>query len=94
MDTTRGPRREAATATAEALGNGARAERLDSQGSSISPDRASTPRGRIGVRPRRSVTRSLRVRELRGIGAGIAGKPAELVETGTIAELDELERNS
>jgi DNA polymerase (family X) len=33
-----------------------------------------------------------RVQELRGIGAGIAGRLKELVETGRIAELDELER--
>src|SRR4051812_50208903 len=32
-----------------------------------------------------------RVQELRGIGPGIAGRLRELVETGTIAELDELE---
>ena len=34
-----------------------------------------------------------RVQELRGIGAGIAGRLQELVETGRIAELDELERS-
>jgi DNA polymerase (family X) len=33
-----------------------------------------------------------RARELRGIGAGIAARLQELVETGRIAELDELER--
>jgi DNA polymerase (family 10) len=33
-----------------------------------------------------------RVQELRGIGSGIAGRLRELVETGRIAELDELER--
>ncbi|MFL5981512.1 MAG: PHP domain-containing protein [Gaiellaceae bacterium] len=33
-----------------------------------------------------------RVQELRGIGSGIAGRLHELVETGRIAELDELER--
>ena len=33
-----------------------------------------------------------RVQELRGIGPGIAARLGELVETGTIAELDELER--
>src|SRR5881409_3782445 len=33
-----------------------------------------------------------RVQELRGIGAGIATRLRELVETGRIAELDELER--
>jgi DNA polymerase (family 10) len=33
-----------------------------------------------------------RVQELRGIGSGIAGRLSELVETGRIAELEELER--
>src|SRR6266511_2134102 len=33
-----------------------------------------------------------RVQELRGIGPGIAGRLQELVETGSIAELEELER--
>src|SRR5947208_4081847 len=33
-----------------------------------------------------------RVQELRGIGAGIAARLRELVETGRIAELEELER--
>jgi DNA polymerase (family 10) len=33
-----------------------------------------------------------RIQELRGIGPGIAGRLRELVETGRIAELDELER--
>jgi DNA polymerase (family 10) len=36
--------------------------------------------------------RSGRIRELRGIGAGIEGRLRELVETGGIAELAELER--
>ena len=34
-----------------------------------------------------------RIQELRGIGAGIAARLRELVETGRIAELDELERD-
>src|SRR6187200_2370026 len=38
------------------------------------------------------LVRSGRVRELRGIGRGIEGKLRELVETGEIAELAELER--
>jgi len=38
------------------------------------------------------LVRSGRVRELRGIGAGIEARLRELVETGSIAELDELER--
>src|SRR2546423_10302854 len=33
-----------------------------------------------------------RVQELRGIGPGIAARLTELVRTGTIAELDELQR--
>src|SRR6476469_10899433 len=33
-----------------------------------------------------------RIQELSGIGPGIAGRLRELVETGTIAEIDELER--
>jgi DNA polymerase (family 10) len=42
--------------------------------------------------PVADLVRAGRVQELRGIGAGIAGRLRELVETGTIAELDELER--
>jgi DNA polymerase (family 10) len=38
------------------------------------------------------LVRAGRVQELRGIGPGIAGRLGELVETGRIAELDELER--
>src|SRR5215218_4795858 len=38
------------------------------------------------------LVRAGRVRELRGIGAGIEGRLRELVETGDIAELAELER--
>src|SRR3954469_22325860 len=34
-----------------------------------------------------------RIQELRGIGPGIAGRLRELVETGRIAELEELERD-
>src|ERR671925_2150929 len=33
-----------------------------------------------------------RVQDLRGIGPGIAGRLRELVETGSISELEELER--
>jgi len=42
--------------------------------------------------PVASLVRAGRVRELRGIGAGIEARLRELVETGTIAELDKLER--
>jgi DNA polymerase (family 10) len=38
------------------------------------------------------LVRTGRVRELRGVGSGIEGKLRELVETGHIAELDELNR--
>jgi DNA polymerase (family X) len=38
------------------------------------------------------LVRSGRVQELRGIGAGIAGRLRELIDTGEIAELAELER--
>ena len=39
------------------------------------------------------LVRAGRVRELRGIGSSIEGKLRELVETGAIAELEELERD-
>src|SRR5215210_1460825 len=39
-----------------------------------------------------ALVRAGRVRELRGIGPGIEARLRELVETGTIAELEELER--
>jgi DNA polymerase (family 10) len=42
--------------------------------------------------PVATLVREGRVQELRGIGPGIAARLRELVETGTIAELDELER--
>ena len=42
--------------------------------------------------PVAGLVRGGRVRELRGIGPGIETRLRELVETGTIAELDELER--
>jgi DNA polymerase (family 10) len=42
--------------------------------------------------PVAELVRSGRVRDLRGIGPGIEARLRELVETGTIAELDELER--
>jgi DNA polymerase (family X) len=43
--------------------------------------------------PVADLVRAGRVQELRGIGPGIAGRLAELIETGTIAELEELERD-
>jgi DNA polymerase (family 10) len=42
--------------------------------------------------PVAELVRAGRVRELRGIGGGIEARLRELVETGSIAELDELER--
>ena len=45
----------------------------------------------VGV-PVEGLVRSGRVRELRGIGPGIESRLRELVETGRIAELEELER--
>src|SRR5438067_1002088 len=42
--------------------------------------------------PIAKLVREGRVQDLRGIGPGIAGRLRELVETGRIAELDELER--
>src|ERR671921_196894 len=42
--------------------------------------------------PVADLVRSGRVRELRGIGPGIESRLRELVETGAIAELDQLER--
>jgi DNA polymerase (family 10) len=42
--------------------------------------------------PIAELVRAGRVQELRGIGSGIATRLQELVETGRIAELDELER--
>jgi DNA polymerase (family 10) len=42
--------------------------------------------------PVADLVRQGRVRELHGIGSGIEARLRELVETGTIAELDELER--
>ena len=52
---------------------------------------AETIRG-AGI-PVDGLVRAGRARELRGIGRGIEGKLRELVETGTIAELAELERD-
>jgi len=42
--------------------------------------------------PVAELTRAGRVRELRGIGPGIERRLVELVETGKLAELEELER--
>src|ERR671931_2890464 len=42
--------------------------------------------------PIAELVRQGRVQDLRGIGPGIAARLRELVETGRIAELDELER--
>jgi DNA polymerase (family 10) len=52
---------------------------------------AETIRG--SAAPVAELVRSRRVRELRGIGPGIEARLRELVGTGTIAELEELERD-
>ena len=86
------------------LDNGAIAERLeafaallDLSGASIYSARAYRRAAEL-VRgtpvPVEQLVREGRVRELRGIGAGIEARLRELVETGRIAELDELERTS
>ena len=48
---------------------------------------------RASAAPVEDLVRSGRVRRLRGIGASIESKLRELVETGSIAELEELERD-
>jgi DNA polymerase (family 10) len=87
---------------ADALPNSVIAERLDAfaalldlAGSSYYAVRAyrraaETIRGTPA--PVAELVRSGEARRLRGIGPGIATRLAELVETGTIAELEELER--
>ena len=102
LHTTRRPRRAAGTATTEALGNRGIAERLDAfaglldlAGSGFYTSRAyrrAAETIRDTLAPVAELVREGRVRELRGVGPGIAATLAELVETGTIAELDELER--
>ncbi|HEX2126275.1 MAG TPA: hypothetical protein VHF45_06930 [Thermoleophilaceae bacterium] len=47
---------------------------------------------RAAAVPVAELVRSGRARELRGVGPGIEARLRELVETGTIAELAELER--
>jgi len=47
---------------------------------------------RVAAVPVAGLVRSGRVRELRGVGAGIEARLLELVETGEIAEMAELER--
>jgi DNA polymerase (family 10) len=44
--------------------------------------------------PVAELVRAGRVRELRGIGRGIEARLRELIETGTLAELDELRRTA
>jgi DNA polymerase (family 10) len=84
------------------LDNRAIAERLDSLATLLELAGASPYAARayrraaelIGTTeaPVADLIRAGRVRELRGIGAGIEGRLKELVETGEIAELEELER--
>src|SRR4051812_47244513 len=54
--------------------------------------RRAAERVRTAPVPIEALVRAGRVRELRGIGPGIAARLRELVETGEIAELRELER--
>ena len=79
------------------------ADRLDAFAALLELARREPVHGRAptGARPRRSaarrspvadLVRSGRVRDLRGIGPGIEARLRELVETGEIAELAELER--
>src|SRR3954466_838786 len=84
------------------LDNAAIAERLeafavllDLSGSSYYTSRAyrrAAETIRESKAPIADLVRAGRVQELRGIGAGIAGRLRELVETGRIAELDELKQ--
>src|SRR5918911_3944637 len=83
------------------LDNAAIAERLDAfavlldlSGSSYYTSRAyrrAAETIRESKAPIAELVRANRVQELRGIGPGIAARLRELVETGRIAELDELE---
>ena len=84
------------------LENRAIAERLDSFATLLELAGASpvcspgiSPRSRADPgteAPVADLIRAGRVRELRGIGRGIEGRLKELIETGEIAELEELER--
>ncbi len=86
----------------EHLDNQAIAERLDSFATLLELAGASPYAARAYRRaaelirttkaPVADLIRAGRVRELRGIGRGIEGRLKELVETGEIAELEELER--
>jgi DNA polymerase (family X) len=86
----------------EPRGNGALAERLEAFAALLELGRASPYAARAYRRAAEMIratpvdvtelVRSGRARELRGIGAGIEARLRELVETGRIAELEELER--
>ncbi len=86
----------------EHLRNTAIAERLDSFATLLELADASPYAARAYRRaaelirttkaPVADLIRAGRVRELRGIGPGIEARLRELVETGEIAELEELER--
>src|SRR5213592_2288899 len=85
-----------------ALDNAAIAEQLDAFASLLDLSGASFYTSRAYRRaaelvrttqaPIEALVRAGRVRELRGIGPGIEARLVELVETGEIAELRELER--
>ena len=87
---------------ADPLDNPALAERLDAFAGLLDLSEASPYTARAYRRaaetiretpaPVAELVRSGRVQELRGIGPGIAARLRELVDTGRIAELDELER--
>src|SRR5438477_11047359 len=87
---------------AESLDNATIAERLeafagllDLAGSGYYTSRAyrrAAETIRESKAPIAKLVREGRVQDLRGIGPGIAGRLSELVQTGRIAELDELER--
>src|SRR5438094_6117338 len=88
--------------TKPALDNAAIAEQLDAFASLLDLAGASFYTSRAYRRaaelvrttqaPIEALVRAGRVRELRGIGPGIEARLVELVETGEIAELRELER--
>src|ERR1041385_7617689 len=85
-----------------ALDNAAIAEQLDAFANlldlsdasfyTVRAYRRAAELGRTARAPSEALVRAGRVRELSGIGPGIEARLRELVETGEIAELRELER--
>src|SRR5581483_1428669 len=80
-----------AVALQQHLDNKAIAERLESFATLLELAGAN-PYSARAYRRAADLIRAGRVRELRGIGRGIEGRLKELVESGEIAELEELER--